>query len=101
MTTTTDDCDEAMRDALRVHKVTLWLCDDCLDGAGGECHSAGCTLWINRAPDLSIRHHPMVERIGKETTKQALARRLVRNEVATQRSSVHRRVDAWLDQVYA
>lgn len=46
-----------------VHKVTLWMCSLCLDGAGGECHSPGCALWINRAPDMSLRDNPMVESI--------------------------------------
>lgn len=31
------------------------LCDLCLDGAGGECHTPGCIMWLNRAPDLAIR----------------------------------------------
>ena len=31
------------------------ICDACLDGAGGECHTPGCILWINRAPDIPIR----------------------------------------------
>lgn len=43
-----------------VRMVQLWLCDLCLDGAGGECHTPGCSLWINRAPDLSLRNNPMV-----------------------------------------
>lgn len=43
-----------------VRKVTLWLCDLCLNGAGGECHTPGCALWINRAPDLPLLRSPMV-----------------------------------------
>lgn len=43
-----------------VRLVHLWLCDLCLDGKGGECHSPGCSLWLNRAPDLSLRDTPMV-----------------------------------------
>lgn len=43
-----------------VRRVTLWLCDLCLDGAGGQCHTPGCALWINRAPDLPLRNSPMV-----------------------------------------
>lgn len=39
-----------------LHLVTLWLCSLCLDGAGGECHTPGCALWINRAPDLPLRN---------------------------------------------
>ena len=43
-----------------VHLVQLWLCDLCLDGAGGECHVPGCALWINRAPDVALHGNPMV-----------------------------------------
>jgi len=38
-----------------INLVTLWLCDDCLDGKGGECHTPGCAMWLNRAPDLELR----------------------------------------------
>lgn len=38
-----------------IHLVSLWLCDDCLDGKGGECHTPGCAMWMNRAPDLQLR----------------------------------------------
>lgn len=31
------------------------VCSACLDGEGGECHTPGCVLWLNRAPDLSLR----------------------------------------------
>jgi hypothetical protein len=31
------------------------ICSACLDGKGGECHTPGCILWINRCPDLAIR----------------------------------------------
>ncbi len=40
--------------------VTLDVCDDCLDGKGGECHTPGCVLWLNRAPDIPFRDHPSV-----------------------------------------
>ena len=33
----------------------IQICDACLDGVGGECHTPGCVLWINRAPDIPIR----------------------------------------------
>lgn len=35
--------------------VTLPICTQCIDGAGGECHTPGCALYLNRAPDISIR----------------------------------------------
>lgn len=43
-----------------VHLVQLRLCDPCIDGEGGECHTPGCALWINRAPDLPLRRSPVV-----------------------------------------
>ena len=46
-----------------VHRVTLLLCAPCLDGAGGECHTPGCVMWLNRAPDLPLRFSPFVESI--------------------------------------
>lgn len=33
----------------------IYMCDACLDGEGGECHTPGCVLWINRGPDIPIR----------------------------------------------
>ena len=44
-----------------VRLVQLWLCDLCLDGEGGQCHTPGCALWINRAPDLPLRDGPTVK----------------------------------------
>jgi hypothetical protein len=32
----------------------------CLDGNGEECHTPGCSLWLNRPPERSIRDHPGV-----------------------------------------
>ena len=40
--------------APKLHLVTLYLCDLCLNGAGGECYTPGCALWMNRAPDLPL-----------------------------------------------
>jgi len=37
-----------------VHSVRIRLCSACLGGEGGECHTPGCALWLNRAPDLPI-----------------------------------------------
>lgn len=39
----------------RLERVALTVCSRCLDGEGGECHTPGCALWMNRAPDVSIR----------------------------------------------
>ena len=39
----------------RLHVVTLHLCEACIYGQGGECHTPGCAFWMSSAPDLSIR----------------------------------------------
>lgn len=38
--------------------VSLTLCGQCIMGAGGECHTPGCALWMNRAPDLPLTVEP-------------------------------------------
>jgi len=38
-----------------LERVTLTMCSLCLDGKGGECHTPGCALWMNRAPDVTLR----------------------------------------------
>lgn len=38
-------------DALRDVK----LCGRCRAGEGGECHTPGCALWMNRAPDVPVQ----------------------------------------------
>jgi hypothetical protein len=40
-------------------EVRLTLCSPCLSGAGGECHTPGCDLWMSRAPDLPLWGHVM------------------------------------------
>lgn len=50
-----------MMPALNLNLVCLTLCDACLDGIGGECHTPGCALWINTAPDVSIRERALLE----------------------------------------
>lgn len=40
----------------------LTLCGACLAGEGGVCHTPGCALWMNRAPDVPIAfEHDEVE----------------------------------------
>ena len=39
---------------MSLREVTLTLCHLCESGAGGECHSPGCALWMNRAPDVPL-----------------------------------------------
>jgi hypothetical protein len=43
-----------------VHVVQLQLCDPCIDGEGDECHTPGCSLWLNRPPDIGLRDNPSV-----------------------------------------
>lgn len=50
-----------------VRLVQLYLCDLCLDGAGGQCHTPGCSLWLNRAPDIALRGNPGVTIISEPT----------------------------------
>jgi hypothetical protein len=38
----------------RVRTVQIRLCDACLNGDGGECHTPGCALWLNQGPDLGV-----------------------------------------------
>lgn len=33
----------------RLHN--LIVCEGCLNGVGGECHTPGCSFWFNPAPD--------------------------------------------------
>lgn len=35
----------------------IYICDGCLDGVGGECHSRGCAWWLCKAPGLPKRDH--------------------------------------------
>lgn len=61
---------------MSVHKVVMWLCDQCIDGAGGMCHEPGCALIRNRAPDMSIRDSCLVESIdGVEFDYETLRRK--------------------------
>lgn len=39
---------------IAVKRYAIYLCDECVIGAGGECHTAGCAMWINRAPDIPL-----------------------------------------------
>lgn len=45
---------EQLREDLDLHRVTLMLCTACLLGAGGECYTPGCTLWMGTQPDVPI-----------------------------------------------
>lgn len=30
-----------------LHRVTLDICEACIDGVGDECHTAGCALFLH------------------------------------------------------
>lgn len=47
-----------------LQRVVLTMCSTCLDGEGGECHTPGCALWMNRAPDVSIRDKDETDEFG-------------------------------------
>lgn len=73
--------------AAELRHVALWLCHQCLSGAGGECHVPGCALWLNRAPDLpledkvtDLRQHDQYVR-EMETENRELRRTLTHLQV--------------------
>jgi hypothetical protein len=35
--------------------VTVTICERCIAGEGGECHTPGCLLYMNRAPDVPLQ----------------------------------------------
>jgi hypothetical protein len=39
---------------IQLRRVTLNLCEPCINGEGGECHTPGCALWMHSAPDIPI-----------------------------------------------
>ena len=44
---------------MSLREVTLTLCHLCESGRGGECHTPGCALWMNRAPDVPLELDPV------------------------------------------
>lgn len=53
--------DGAQHPEPRLRRIVVWMCEACIEGEGGECHTPGCVLWINRAPDMGISNHPCFE----------------------------------------
>lgn len=39
-------------------RYAIWLCDQCVAGEGGECHSPGCALFGKTAPGVPLRPEP-------------------------------------------
>ena len=38
-------------DNSKLRRVTLDICEPCIEGAGGECHTPGCAFWMRMAPE--------------------------------------------------
>lgn len=66
--TTSVDTEGVGADELKVRRVTVYICELCIAGAGGECHTPGCVLWLNRGPDLAL-HPELVEDAGREAAE--------------------------------
>lgn len=49
---------ESKPDVLR--RVIVTLCEPCLLGEGGECHTPGCALWMSRGPDAGPIAHELL-----------------------------------------
>lgn len=47
-----------------VKRYAIYLCDPCVRGEGGECHTPGCSLWMKRAPDVPLVSTALVEEYG-------------------------------------
>lgn len=45
---------ELLQSKVKVHQVKLWLCEWCLQGAGVECHTASCALFLHNSPGYPI-----------------------------------------------
>jgi hypothetical protein len=54
--------------------VRLTLCRACLEGKGGECHSPGCALWMNSAPDIPVTEYEVVPDAGPALGEDASVR---------------------------
>lgn len=35
----------------KLRRVTLDICEPCIEGVGGWCHTPGCAFWMRRAPE--------------------------------------------------
>lgn len=46
----------------KVLRVTIWLCELCLEGKGEECHAPGCALFLHNSPGHPI-HKEFYERV--------------------------------------
>lgn len=39
---------------VKLKRVVITLCEECLKGVGDECHTPGCALFLHRAPDHEV-----------------------------------------------
>ena len=37
-----------------LNRVIITICDPCLNGEGGECHTPGCAFWLHRMDKLPV-----------------------------------------------
>ncbi|MGB3443966.1 MAG: hypothetical protein WBA97_34960 [Actinophytocola sp.] len=58
-----------------VHKITLNLCEPCINGVGEECHTPGCDLWLHAVdmPILAAQEQVQDEPSAVETVASHLA----------------------------
>lgn len=82
-----------------LYLVELTICGLCLAGAGGQCHTPGCALWLNRAPDLSLIDRVLMEEgvyheSGHATLEDIAHLRLAGRVVSAYAASRVRRSDA-------
>ena len=40
------------RTTSKLRRVTLDICEPCIEGAGGECRTPGCAFWMRSAPEF-------------------------------------------------
>jgi hypothetical protein len=51
-----NDYDEMAKSA-DLKRVAIWVCQPCLDGESGECHTPGCIQWMRRGEErLDFQH---------------------------------------------
>lgn len=59
-----------MADEIEIRTIQLDLCDLCIRGEGGYCHVPGCSMWMNRAPDLPLDTHPSFVIVGTPSEQE-------------------------------
>lgn len=62
---------ETIQPEALVHLVKINLCELCLQGAGEECHTPGCALFLHNSPGLPIAPE-MYEIVNKDNSKECV-----------------------------